>query len=217
MVSGLYLEGRIGEALDVLAHELAQGGARCPLLALQVDLQLQAGRTSEAAAGFEPAIAPISGPDVAPAAALTTYAHLVQYANHVGEVDVAADLLNGWLTSSSTGRRRSPSPPTSSPPSPTGARGCCAGSTSIWLRRGAFGPTRPRSIGGTFEAGRARAHWISEWDEALELIQSASFDLDQRGATVGSELLLAAAAEILLDRGDLDEAQRGQPARRRRS
>ena len=39
-----------------------------------------------------------------------------------------------------------------------------------------------------------------EWDEALELIQSASFDLDQRGATVGSELLLAAAAEILLDR-----------------
>jgi DNA-binding CsgD family transcriptional regulator len=45
-----------------------------------------------------------------------------------------------------------------------------------------------------------------EWDDALALCRSAAFDLETRDTIPIAQLLLCTAAEILLDRGDVDAA-----------
>jgi hypothetical protein len=63
------------------------------------------------------------------------------------------------------------------------------------------------SIGGSSESARARVLWMrGRWDEALELIGSAGFALDQRGTVTTAELLACGACEMFVDRGDLDAA-----------
>jgi DNA-binding CsgD family transcriptional regulator len=206
VVSDLYLGGLVDEALDVLEPELTDDGAAATaLVALKVNLLFQAGRAAEAAGLLAAALPLGAGP---PSAQLMAATHLVQYANHVGKVDVAADLLRQLAELE---RRASPT-------------------VALALHEFmAFGDWRPglvarmeqhlaaaralrqdaesRSIGGGLEAAQLR--WLllrGRWDEGLELIRSAGFDLEQRGVVVGSQLLLCAGCEVLIDRGALDEA-----------
>lgn len=205
VVSDLYLGGEVDAPLDVIDAELADGGEPGPLLGLKINLLFQAGRGAEAAE-LLPAALPLT--DAAPASLLMAGTHLVQYANHVGKVDVAAELLDQLAALE---RRASPT-------------------VALALHEFmAFADWRPglvermerhlaaartlrqdadsRSIGGGLEAAQVRLHIISgRWDEALELVRSAGFDLEQRRVVTGGQLLQGAAAELLIERGALDEA-----------
>ncbi|HEX7134486.1 MAG TPA: helix-turn-helix transcriptional regulator, partial [Iamia sp.] len=208
VANDLYVGGDVDGALDVIAAERERGEARCPLLSMQVNLWLQADHPDRAADGYAAARAELDGPDVTPAAALSALAHLVQYANHVGRVEEAAALLDRVraLTERS---------------SPTVALAAHELTAFADWRPGllhriddhlaAARRLRPDdvtlSIGGSVEAGQVRRDWLAgEWDAALDLVRTASFDLDQRGTTVGAQMLLGGAAEILIDRGDIDQA-----------
>jgi DNA-binding CsgD family transcriptional regulator len=208
VVNDLYLDGRAGEALGVIDAELAHGGDPCPLLAMRTNLALQSGRYAEAAETFGDAVAALDGADVTPAAELMALAHVVQYANHVGAVGLAGDLMRRVETL---------------------AEG--ASSTVVLAAHElvAFADWRPGlvarmeehlrvasalrpegaalSIGGSSEGARARVLWMrGRWDEALDLIGSAGFALDQRGTVTTAQLLACKGCEIFVDRGDLDDA-----------
>ena len=63
------------------------------------------------------------------------------------------------------------------------------------------------SIGGHYETALALLHVLrGEWDEAVTLCRSASFELEQRGAAILAQALHGAECEILIERGALDEA-----------
>ena len=139
---------------------------------------------------------PLASIDGPPASQLMAITHLVQYANHVGRVDVAADLFDRV---DGVGRRAV-------------ADGAPRRPRAAGLRRLAPGPRRPLdahldaaaalrpdpaslSHGGSLEAARTRLHRMrGEWDEALELIARASLELEQRGTTMAAGLLRAAGA-----------------------
>ena len=203
----LYLCGRADEALAVIDAELARGGARCPLLGFRTNILMQVDRLDEATATFPDALASLTE-DVPPGALLPALVHLIQYANHVGERETAADLLARTAAFGSSG-------------SPTIAL--------VAHELVAFADWRPGmververhlasarsiradatalSIGGGSETARARVHHLrGEWDDALALCRSAAFDLETRDTVPIAQMLLCTAAEILLDRGDLDAA-----------
>jgi DNA-binding CsgD family transcriptional regulator/tetratricopeptide (TPR) repeat protein len=206
VASGLYWAGRIEEAIDVTEAELELDAASAPLLALQVDLYLQASRHADAAAGFATAMAALDA--ATPAGQMMALSHLVQYANHVGSFDIASDLLT----------RLAALPTGASPTVQLAVHELMAFADwraglvdRIESHLAAARERRPDdatlSIGGTFESAHARALWMSgRWDEALELIRSASFDMEQRGLLVGAQLLLSAGCEILIDRGAVEQA-----------
>lgn len=208
VVNDLYLGGRPDEAVEVVDAERARGAGACPMLAIRTNLAMQAGRYAEAAATFAEAVAGLDGLEVTPAARLMALAHLVQYANHVGEVAVAADLL----------RRVEALPHEGSPTVGLAAHELVA--YADWrpglvdriedhLRRATeLRPDgAPVSIGGSSESARVRVLWIrGRWDEALAQIGTTAFDLEQRGNVATAQLLACAACEIAVDRGDLDEA-----------
>jgi DNA-binding CsgD family transcriptional regulator len=208
VVNDLYLDGRAADALAVIDAEMALGGEPCPLLAMRTNLALQAGRYAEAAATFRDAVAALDAADVTPAAELMALAHVVQYANHVGEVGLAADLL----------RRVEALAQGASPTVGLAAHELVA--FADW-RPGLIAriedhlrvasAMRPEgaalSIGGSSESARARVLWMrGRWDEALDLVGNAGFALEQRGTVATAQLLACSACEIFVDRGDLDEA-----------
>jgi DNA-binding CsgD family transcriptional regulator len=153
-------------------------------------------------------VAALDGPDVAPAAELMALAHLVQYANHVGEVGLAADLL----------RRVEALPEAASSTVGLAAHELVAFAdwrpglvARIEEHLRVASALRPEgaalSIGGSSEGAWARVLWMrGRWDEALDLTGSAGFALDQRGTVTTAQLLAYMACEISVDRGDLDEA-----------
>jgi DNA-binding CsgD family transcriptional regulator len=208
VVNDLYLDGRAADALGVIDAELALGGDRCPLLAMRTNLALQAGRYAEGTATFGDAVLALDGAGVTPAAELMALAHLVQYANHVGAVGVAADLL----------RRVEALPDGASSTVSLAAHELVAFAdwrpglvARIEEHLRVASAMRPEgaalSIGGTSESAWARVLWMrGRWDEALELLGSAGFALDQRGTVTTAQLLSCTACEIFVDRGDLDEA-----------
>jgi len=208
VVNDLYLDGRAGDAIGVVDAELALGGDPCPLLAMRTNLALQAGRYPEGTATFGDAVAALDGPDVAPAAELMALAHLVQYANHVGEVGLAADLL----------RRVEALPEAASSTVGLAAHELVAFAdwrpglvARIEEHLRVASALRPEgaalSIGGSSEGAWARVLWMrGRWDEALDLTGSAGFALEQRGTVTTAQLLAYMACEIFVDRGDLDEA-----------
>jgi DNA-binding CsgD family transcriptional regulator len=136
-------------------------------------------------------------------------AHLVQYANHVGEVGRAADLLCRVEHLSERSSRT------------VGLAAHELVAYADWrpglLARidehlGAATAMRPEgaavSIGGSSKSVRVRALSMrGQWDEALGLIGSAGFDLEQRGAVASAQLLACAACELYVDRGDVDAAE----------
>ena len=143
------------------------------------------GRYGEAAATFADAVAALDGAWVTPAAKLMALSHLVQYANHVGEVGVATDLL-----------RRVEALPAEASPVSLAAHELVA--YADWrpglvarieehLEATALRPDgAPGSIGGSSETARVRVLWMrGRWDEALAQIGTTAFDLEQRG-TVAS-------------------------------
>ena len=65
---------------------------------------------------------------------------------------------------------------------------------------------RCRSAAAPRACACARLWMRGEWDEALGLIGSAGFDLEQRGAVSSAQLLACAACELYVDRGDVDAA-----------
>jgi len=208
VVNDLYLDGRAGDALGVIDAELALGGDPCPLLAMRTNLALQAGRYPEATGTFGDALGALGDADVAPAAELMALAHLVQYANHVAEVGLAADLL----------RRVEALPERASSTVGLAAHELVAFAdwrpglvARIEEHLRVASAMRPEgaalSIGGSSEGARARVLWMrGRWDEALELIGSAGFALDQRGTVTTAQLLACVAGEIFVDRGDLNDA-----------
>jgi DNA-binding CsgD family transcriptional regulator len=208
VVNDLYLDGRAGDALGVVDAELALGGDPCPLLAMRTNLALQAGRYAEAGETFGDAVAALDAADVTPAAELMALAHVVQYANHVGKVGLAADLL----------RRVEALPEGASSTVGLAAHELVAFAdwrpglvARIEEHLRVASALRPEgaalSIGGSSESARARVLWMrGRWDEALELIGSTEFALEQRGTVTTAQLLACLACEIFVDRGDLDEA-----------
>ncbi|HVM55357.1 MAG TPA: AAA family ATPase [Acidimicrobiales bacterium] len=203
----LYLCGRAEEALAVIDAELARGGARCPLLGFRTNILMQVDRLDEARATFPDALASLTD-DVPPGAQLPALSHLIQYANHVGERGTAAELIERAAGLGSSG------------------------SATIALLAHelvAFADWRPGmververhlasarsirvdatalSLGGGSETARARVHHLrGEWDDALALCRSTAFDLETRDTIPIAQMLLCTAAEILLDRGDVDAA-----------
>ena len=206
VVHDLYMCGRVDEALEVVESELARGGDPCALTSQRVGLLFQAERYAEAAAGLDDALDALEGG--APASQLMAITHLSQYANHVGRVEVAEGLLDrlGDLT-----ERESPTLRLASLEVVAFAdwRPGLAARIELHLARGRElrpGAATP-SVGGSFEVAQTRLHWMrGEWDDALELIQRAAFDLEQRGTLVSAALLRCHGAEMLVDRGDVDEA-----------
>jgi DNA-binding CsgD family transcriptional regulator len=208
VVNDLYLDGRLRDALDVIEAELGLGGAPCPLLAMRTNLLLQTGRYAEARAAFAGAVGSLDGHDVTPAAELMALAHLVQYANHVGEVGQAAELLDR-VEALAERASRTVSRAAHELVAYADWRGGLLARIDAHLAAAAA--MRPEgaavSIGGSSESVRVRALWMrGEWDEALGLIGSTGFDLEQRGAVSSAQLLGCAACELYVDRGDVDAA-----------
>jgi DNA-binding CsgD family transcriptional regulator len=208
VVNDLYLDGRPEDALEVIEAELGLGGSSCPLLGMRTNLLLQTGRYAEASAAFAGAVGSLDGRDVTPAAELMALAHLVQYANHVGEVGRAAELL---CRVEDLSERSSPTVSLAAHELVAYADWRPGLLARIEEHLGAATAMRPEgaavSIGGSSESVRVRALWMrGEWDEALGLIGSAGFDLEQRGAVASAQLLACAACELYVDRGDVDAA-----------
>lgn len=211
VVNDLYLGGLVDEALAVVDDELARGGDRCPLLALRTNLLLQAGRYTDAAAVFPDAVAAVQGEPAPPAAALMAHSHLVQYANHVGRVDVAAKLLD-MVAALATDQQASSTVALAAHELIAFTDWRPGLVVRIEEHLATARELRPDavtlSIGGRSESTQIRLLWLTgHWDAALESIRNASFDLEQRGAVITSQLMLCVACEILIDRGDLDEAR----------
>lgn len=208
VVNDLYLDGRPTDALGVVDGELGRGGKPGPLLALRTNLALQARHYAEAADTFAGAVGALDDADLTPAAALMALSHLVQYANHVGEVGIAADLL----------RRVEALADGASPTVGLAAHelvafadwrpGLVARIEEHLRVASAMRPEgAPLSIGGSSEGAQTRVLWMrGRWDEALDLIGSAGFALEQRGTVATAQLLSCVGCEIFVDRGDLDEA-----------
>jgi len=205
VVSDLYLGGDVDAALEVLEQERHAGTDPCPLAALEVNILFQGSRLAEADARVVAALEALDGP---PTLQLVAYGNLVQYANHVGRVDIAVDLLDRLDALADTA-------------SPSVRRGMHELAAFADWRPGLVErleshldtarSLRPEgallSIGGSFEAAEMRLHWMrGRWDEALAIARGPGFDLEQRGALTGSQLLQCLAVEVLLDRGAVDEA-----------
>jgi DNA-binding CsgD family transcriptional regulator len=208
VVNDLYLDGRPEDALEVIDVELALGGAPCPLLGMRTNLLLQTGRYAEASAAFAHAVGSLDGGEVTPAAELMALAHLVQYANHVGEVGRAGDLL---CRVEGLAERASRTVSLAAHELVAYADWRPGLVARIDEHLGVAASMRPEgaavSIGGSSESVRARVLWMrGEWDDALVLIGGAGFDLEQRGAVASAQLLACAACELYVDRGDVDAA-----------
>jgi DNA-binding CsgD family transcriptional regulator len=205
VVSDLYLGGNVDAALDVLEQERRAGTDRCPLAALEVNILFQAGRLLDAAAHFPAALEALEGP---PTLQVVAYGNLMQYANHVGRVDVAIDLLDRLDALANT----------ASPSVERGMHELAAYAdwrpglverleAHLETARGLRPDGAVLSIGGSFEAAEMRLHWMrGRWDEALAVARGPGFDLEQRGALTPSQLLHCLAVEVLIDRGAVDEA-----------
>jgi DNA-binding CsgD family transcriptional regulator len=207
VVNDLYLDGRAGDALGVIDAELAHGGDPCPLLAMRTNLALQSGRYAEAAETFGDAVAALDGADVTPAAELMALAHVVQYANHVGAVGLAGDLMRR-VEALAEGASSTVGLAAHELVAFADWRPGLVARMEEHLR--VASALRPEgaalSIGGSSEGARARVLWMrGRWDEALDLIGSAGFALDQRGTVTTAQLLACKGCEIFVDRGDLDD------------
>jgi DNA-binding CsgD family transcriptional regulator len=208
VVNDLYLDGRAGDALGVIDAELALGGDPCPLLAMRTNLALQSRRYAEAAETFRDAVTALDGEDVTPAAELMALAHVVQYASHVGEVGLAADMM-GRVEALAEGASSTVGLAAHELVAFADWRPGLVARMEEHLR--VASALRPEgaalSIGGSSEGARARVLWMrGRWDEALDLIGSAGFALDQRGTMTTAQLLACKGCEIYVDRGDLDAA-----------
>jgi DNA-binding CsgD family transcriptional regulator len=214
VVNDLYLEGRPENALEVIEAELALGGAPCPLLGMRTNLLLQTGRYAEAAAAFADAVGSVDGTEVTPAAELMALTHLVQYANHVGEVGRAGDLLRRVEALSERASRMVGLAAHELVAYADWRPGLLARIEEHLRVAAAMRPEGAAvSIGGSTESVRVRVLWMrGDWDEALALIGSAGFDLEQRGAVASAQLLACAACEMYVDRGDLDAAAAAAPS-----
>jgi DNA-binding NarL/FixJ family response regulator len=207
-VNDLYVGGKVAEALTVVDAELAAGGDPCPLLPLKVNLLLEGFRPGEAWDLLPSALASLDRPGLSVAAQMMAFTHLVQYANHVGRVDVAADLID----------RLSGLPEIGSPVVQLATHELIAYAdwrpglaARLQTHLDAARRLRPdaitMSIGGSFESAQARLHWMrGEWDEMLALMRTAGLDLRQRGVITGAVLFDCEGCEILIDRGAHDEA-----------
>ena len=208
VVNDRYLGGGVTDALAVIDAELSAGAAPCPLLAMRTNLALQEGLLDDATATFPDALASLDAPDVPDASLLMAMTHLVQYANNVGEVEVA----NGLLARVSELAK--------------GESSTVALTAHELL---AFADWRPGlvarmeqhldvaralrpdavmlSIGGGSENARLRLRWMQgEWDDALDDVRQVAFALEQQGASSSADLVHCAGCEILIDRGDVDAA-----------
>lgn len=208
VVNDLYLGGRPTEAIEIVDAERARGAGPCPLLAIRTNLAMQAGRYAEAGATFAEAVAGLDGPGVTPAARLMALAHLVQYANHVGEVAVATDLLRRVEALPDEGSRTVGLAAHELVAYADWRPGLVARIEEHLRQATALRPDgAPVSIGGSSESAHVRVLWLrGRWDEALAQIGSTAFDLEQRGNVATAQLLACAACEIAVDRGDLDDA-----------
>jgi DNA-binding CsgD family transcriptional regulator len=208
VVNDLYLDGRPKDALEVIEAELSLGGTPCPLLGMRTNLLLQTGSYAAAVAVFPDAVGSLDGAEVTPAAELMALAHLVQYANHVGQVDRAADLLRRVEALSERASRTVSLSAHELVAYADWRPGLLARMEEHLRVAAAMRPEGAAvSIGGSSESARVRLLWMrGDWDEALTLIGSAGFDLEQRGAVSSAQLLACAACELYVDRGDLDAA-----------
>jgi DNA-binding CsgD family transcriptional regulator len=205
VVNGLSIAGRVAEALDVIEDELERGGDPGPLLAQRVHLLQNAGRSDEALAKLPEALAAYRS---APPPQLVAATHLVVYAGDTGDMELTEELLAQLEEWSQHG-----------PPE----RRVLAHETIALIDRRpgvvasleqhleAARELRPnpaaRSIGGHYETALVLLLWLrGEWDEALELCRSVSFELEERGAAILAQALHGAECDVLLERGAVDEA-----------
>jgi DNA-binding CsgD family transcriptional regulator len=205
VVNGLSIAGRIAEALEVIDEELGRESDPGPLLAQRVHLLQNAGQWDAALEQLPTALEQYRS---APPPKLIAASHLAVYAGDVGDMGLFDEFLSdleAWAEFGAAERRvvahetialvdRRP--------------GVVA---SLERHVEAARALRPNpaasSIGGHYETALALLLVLrGEWDEALELCRTASFELEQRGAAILSQALHMAECEILIERGAVDEA-----------
>jgi DNA-binding CsgD family transcriptional regulator len=205
VVNGLSIAGRIAEALEVTETELAREGDSGLLLAQRVHLLQSAGRGDEALELLPAALEVFrSGGE----SKLNPAMHLAVYANDTGDMGLFEEALARVQESTVTG----------SPERRVFAHESIA---MVDRRPGIVGrlehhldaaralrPSPERlSIGGHYETALALLLMLrGEWDDALALFRSASFELEQRGGAILAQGLRTGEVEILIDRGAVDEA-----------
>ena len=208
LVAGdLYLDGRADDALGVITTELGRGAPACPLLALRSNILLQDQRYDEARAAFPDAVASLDD-DVPASAQLLAIAHLVQYANHVGENATAVELL-ARLDAVGAAGSQTVTMAAHELVAYADWRSGLVGRIEDHLAsaRALRGDGMALSIGGGTESTVARVLWLQgRWDDALHLLRATSTDLEARGTLPMAHLLLCPVVEILCDRGEVDAA-----------
>lgn len=205
VVNGLSIAGRIAEALEVIDEELEHESESGPLLAQRVHLLQNSGQSDAALDQLTEALESYRN---APPPQLIAATHLAVYAGDVGDMKLFGELisdLEDWADAGPAARRVIAHETIALVDRRPGVVG------SLERHLDAARALRPNpeatSIGGHFETARALLLVLrGEWDDALELCRSASFELEQRGAAILSQALHAAECEILIDRGAVDEA-----------
>ena len=222
-INGLNLAIRVREALEVIETELADGGGQaCPLLSQRVHLLLSTGRPEDAADALPAAIAAL---DDAPAPAqMIALGHLIIYATDVGETDVVADVLarlEAFAASGPVVRRVHAHETIAFADRRPGLVGTIAThlDAAAELREN---PALPGIAGHREVAQCYLAYLRGNWDAVMDLWRSAGFDADQRGALMTAGLLRSLACDVVLARGQLDQAgplveELGEPIEEMRS
>ena len=206
-INGLNLAVRVDEALAVIESELEGGGAAaCPLLAQRVHLLLSTGRPQEAAEALPGALAAIEG---APATAqMIALAHLIVYATDVGAADVVEDVttrLEGLAASGPPVRRVQAHEAIAF----SDRRPGILASIQSHLAAAAElrdNPALPGIAGYREVAECCVAYLSGDWDAVIEMWRAAGFDAGQRGAEMTAGLLRTLACEVLIARGQIDQA-----------
>ncbi|MET7403039.1 AAA family ATPase, partial [Dactylosporangium sp. NPDC005572] len=204
VIDGLYVAGRVGDALRAIDEELARGTPDVPLLAQRVHYLGQAGRPAEAAAQLPAATAALTAaPGGNHVLGLT---HLLYHAHQYGRPQqVAAHLaaIADGLDVLTPARRIAVL-------SNTALAAAFAGrldEADTALRLGAA--LEAFDIGGARATATAYLGWLrGEWRATLAHIRRSVFDLEHTGARLLVSALRAVEAAILAERGEHTRAHR---------
>ena len=205
VVNGLSIAGRITEALEVIDEELAREPDPGPLLAQRVHMLQSAGQWD---AALDQLPAALEQYRAAEPRNLIAASHLAVYAGDVGDMALFDEFLadlESWTESGPAGRRVVAHETIALVERRPGV--VAALERHLEAARALRPNPAASSIGGHYETALALLLVLrGEWDEAVELCRSASFELEQRGAAILSQALHMAECEILIDRGAVDEA-----------
>ncbi|WP_304524610.1 AAA family ATPase [Dactylosporangium sp. AC04546] len=204
VIDGLYVAGRVGDALRAIDEELARGTPDVPLLAQRVHYLGQAGRPAEAAAQLPAATAALAG--VPGGNRVLGLTHLLYYEHQYGsphQVTAHLAAIADGLDGLTPARRIAVLSNTALAAAFTGR----LDEADTALRLGAALETF--DIGGARATATAYLGWLrGEWRATLAHIRRSVFDLEHAGARLLVSALRAIEAAILAERGEHARAHR---------